>query len=136
MPELYRRACDWTGTGFEPGPSVDDLANALVSLEDFETTAPVDVTVSGYEGKRVALTVPMDADVDPAADPHSASCHGGKFSLSSDRWYQSTGQSDDMWILDVDGERQLVVASNTQFTPNVVRAQLEAMVASLEIEPL
>ena len=81
MPELYRRACDSSGTEFDPGPSVDDLANALASLEDFEATAPADVTVSGYEGKRVALTVPMDADVDPATEPHSASCDGGAYSL-------------------------------------------------------
>ena len=69
MPSLYRRACDSSGTEFDPGPSVDDLANALASLEDFEATAPADVTVSGYEGKRVALTVPMDVDVNsPACD--------------------------------------------------------------------
>ena len=135
MPKLYRRACDSSGTEFDPGPSVDDLANALASLEDFEVTAPADVTVSGYEGKRVALTVPMDADVDPAADPHSPSCDGGKYSLSSDRWYQAPGQTDDMWILDVDGERQLIVASDAPGTPADVTAQLEAMVASMEIEP-
>ena len=80
LPKLYRRACDSSGTEFDPGPSVDDLANALASLEDFEVTAPADVTVSGYEGKRVALTVPMDADVDPASEPHSASCDGGTYS--------------------------------------------------------
>ena len=135
LPELYRRACNSSGTGFDPGPSVDDLANALASLEDFEATAPADVTVSGYEGKRVALTVPMDADVDPATEPHSASCDGGKYSLSSGRWYQTTGQTDDMWILDVEGERQLIVASDAPGTPADVTAQLEAMVASMEIEP-
>ncbi len=40
-----------------------------------------------------------------------------------------------MWILDLDGERQLVVVSNAPGTPADVNAQLEAMVASLEIEP-
>lgn len=135
LPELYRRACEWTGTGFDPGPSVDDLANALASLQDFETSAPADVTVGGYDGKRVVLTVPSDADVDPAADPHSATCHGGKFSLYDGRWYQATGQADDMYILDLDGERQTVVVSTTPGTPNDVVDQLRAMVASLEIQP-
>ena len=134
MPELFRRACDSSGTEFDTGPSVDDLANALASLEDFEATAPADVTVSGYEGKRVALTVPADADVDPATEPHSPSCDGGAYSLSSARWYQTTGQTDDMWILDIDGVRQLIVASDAPGTPADVTAQLEAMVASMEIE--
>ena len=54
------------GTEFDPGPSVDELANAMASLEDFEATAPADVAVSGYEGKRVALTVPST----PMSMPH------------------------------------------------------------------
>lgn len=135
MPELFRRACEWAGTKFDPGPSVDDLANSLASLEDFEASAPADVTVGGYEGKRVALTVPMDADVDPAIEPHSASCDGGKYSLASGRWYQTTGQTDNMFILDLDGVRQTVVTSDAPGTSADVTAQLEAMVASLEIEP-
>ena len=57
------------------------------------------------------------------------------YNLSEYRWYQAPGQTDDMWILDIDGVRQLIVASDAPGTPNPVRAQLEAMVASLEIEP-
>ncbi|MET0888208.1 MAG: hypothetical protein ABWX92_17355 [Mycetocola sp.] len=40
-----------------------------------------------------------------------------------------------MWILDVDGVRQLIVASDSPGTPADVTAQFEAMVASMEIEP-
>ena len=122
MSDLYRRACESSGTGFDPGPSVDELANALAALEDFEVTAPADVTVSGYDGKRVALTVPMDVDV------NSPTCLNNNYSLSSARWFQAAGQTDDMRILDVDGERQLIVTSNTPGTPGNVTAQLEAMV--------
>jgi hypothetical protein len=129
MTDLYRRACVSSGTEFDPGPSVEDLANALASLEDFEVTAPADVTVSGYEGKRVAVTVPMDVNV------NSPACHGENYRLSPGRWYQAPGQTDDMRILDLDGERQTIVVSNTPATPADVAAQLEAMVASMEIEP-
>ena len=129
MSSLYRRACESSGTEFATGPSVDDLANALASLEDFESTAPTDVTVSGYDGKRVALTVPMDVDV------RSPACDGKGYKLASGRWYQAPGQTDDMRILDLDGERQTVVVSNTPGTPTDVNAQLEAMMASLEIKP-
>lgn len=129
MSSLYRRACESSGTEFATGSSVDDLANALASLEDFESTAPTDVTVSGYDGKRVALTVPMDVDV------NSPACYRDNYNLSEDRWYQAPGQTDDMWILDLDGDRQTVVVSNTPGTPTKVNAQLEAMMESLEIEP-
>ena len=40
-----------------------------------------------------------------------------------------------MYILDVDGERHLVVVSNAPDTPADVNAQLDAMMESLEIEP-
>ena len=129
VESLYRRACESSGTEFDPGPSVDDLANALASLEDFESTAPADVTVSGYDGKRVALTVPMDVDV------NSPACDKQNYTLSTGRWYQAPGQTDDMYILDVDGERHLVVVSNSPGTPTDVNAQLDAMMESLDIEP-
>ena len=87
------------------------------------------MTVSGYEGKRVALTVPMDVDV------RSSTCDESEYSLSTGRWFQAPGQTDDMRIVDVDGVRQVIVTSNTPGTPADVTAQLEAMIASLEIEP-
>ena len=61
---LYAEACESEGTEFEVGPTVDDLANALASLEDFEVSEPTDVSISGYQGKRVRVTVPLDADVE------------------------------------------------------------------------
>ena len=40
------------------GPSVDDLVTAISSLEGFEATDPVDITVSGFDGKEFTLTAP------------------------------------------------------------------------------
>ena len=38
------------------GPSVDDLVTAIASLEGYEATDPVDITVDGYQGKEFTLT--------------------------------------------------------------------------------
>ena len=130
QPSLYRRACKSSGTEFDPGPSVDDLTGALASLEDFEVTEPSDVTVGGFEGKRLAVTVPLDVDV------RSSACDAGNYSLAPNRWYQAPGQTDDMLILDVNGERQTITLSTTPATPADVAAQLDEMLASLVIEPL
>jgi hypothetical protein len=129
-PSLYRRACDSSGTEFDPGPSVGDLADALASLEDFETTEPADVAVSGFQCKRVAVTVPLDVDV------RSSACDAAKYSLSPNRWYQAPGQTDNMLILDVNGERHTITLSTTPATPTDVAAQLDQMLTSLEIEPI
>jgi hypothetical protein len=129
VSRLYSDPCA-PGSAFDPGPSVDELANALASLDGFETTAPADATVSGYHGKRVAITVPMDVDV------RSFECGAGKYSLNLDRWFQASGQTDDIRILDLDGERQTVTTSNTPETAPEISAQLDALVETLVIEPI
>ncbi len=56
------------------GPTVDDLATALAGLAPFEVTAPAtDVTVVGYEGMHLRLTVP---DI-PAKGEAFTSCSDG-----------------------------------------------------------
>ena len=131
LDRLYRRACQSVGTEFTPGPSVGALADALASLEDFETTTPADVIVSGYQGKQVSLTVPMDV-----ADPNSSACDLHGYDLSDGRWYQAAGQKDTYSILDVDGERLVLLSSYTPDTPADIKDQLDAMFASLEVEPI
>jgi hypothetical protein len=128
IPNLYRRACQWTGTEFEPGSSVDDLAEALASLEDFETSTPADVTISGYTGKLVTLTVPMDVDF--------SACDDGSFQRDPGRHYQAVGQTDEIYVLDLRGDRQIVVVSHTPGTPADVAEQLDELLESLVISPI
>jgi hypothetical protein len=129
ITSLYARACESSGTKSDFGPTVDDLADALVSLEDFEATEPTDVTLSGFHGKRVALTVPMDVDVT------NPDCDNGEYHLNEGRYYQAPGQTDDMWILDVDGERMVPTFATTPNTPAEVVEQVEQIRDSLVIEP-
>jgi hypothetical protein len=128
MTSLYADACKSAGTAFEPGPSVDDLVSALTSLEGFESNEPTDVTLNGHSGRRVAVTVPAGVDV------RSAACYLGKYSLSSNRWYQASGQTDDLWILDVDGQRLVLTFSTTPATPAELVKELEQIRDSVTIE--
>jgi len=125
---IYRDPCQWFGTGFNPGPSVDDYATALTTIDTWRATPPTDVTVGGRPGKRVQLTVPADADF--------ATCDGGELHLSEGRWYQAPGQTEDMRILDFDGARFLVFTSWFPTTPAAIRTQLDQMVDSMEIATL
>jgi hypothetical protein len=127
---LFEDPCHSLGTAFDPGPMVDDLVAGLLSLDGFEAGEPFDVTVAGYSGKRLAITVPMDVDV------RSSECDDGRYSLSGDRWFQAPGQTDDIRILDLGGTRQVVIASTTPATPRDVVARLDSLVASLVIEPI
>jgi len=128
MTTLYAEACESEGSEFEFGPTVDDLANALVSLEDFEVSEPTEVTLGGYQGKQVTVTVPMDADV---GNPE---CDDG-YSLLPGHSYEVAGQADDIWIIDMDGTRIVPTIATGPETPADIVEQAKAMRESLVLEP-
>ena len=106
------------------GPTVDDFANALADHPLLDVTTPVDVTLGGYSGKYVDLQVPSDFTEcnryyawEPALYAQG----------SSQRWH--------LWILDVDGVRVVVEASDYPGTSAEDRAELEAIVDSIQIDP-
>jgi hypothetical protein len=108
---VYGDICDPDGSLPSPavGPTVDDLVSALDAQANTEMTPAADVTVGGFAGKRVTITRPMDIDcygdfprrmwVGPDGDPESG--RG-----------VDPGGVDDILILDVDGQRVVIVTSS------------------------
>ncbi len=45
--QVYGHPCQWRGTLFDPGPTVDALADALAAIPLRQATPPVDVTLDG-----------------------------------------------------------------------------------------
>src|SRR5918996_428779 len=96
------------------GPSVDDLATALADLAPFRVTSPPeDVTIYGYRGKHLELTVP-DLPVEGSGDDRRfTGCGDGNL----ESWIAPNlggaffgynaepGRTEVFWILDVDGTR-------------------------------
>jgi hypothetical protein len=129
--DVYADPCRWLTSRTEVGPTVDDLAQALVDRPNVEATSPADVTLAGYAGKYLEVTNPEDL----------SECDGGKIQ----HWESPSGQSgrddphggdrDRIWILDVDGVRLIMGAANQPDTPEDVLDQLAQMVESIHIEP-
>ncbi|MGH8959152.1 MAG: hypothetical protein ACRDVK_10835, partial [Acidimicrobiia bacterium] len=105
VADIYTDRCQWQGAVLNPplGPTVDDLAIALAEVWGADATAPIDITLDGFAGTQIVLTVPTDVDF--------ADCDNGQFRRFPGFWYQGQGQIDRMWILDVEGERLVVLAS-------------------------
>ena len=125
------------------GPTVDDLAAALADLGPFRVTSPPDdVTIYGYSGKHLELTVPdlpVGGDPDDLrfvgcvdADLHSwiSSPNEGAFS-----GYTGPGYREEFWILDVDGTRLMIVAHRSAGAPREDLPELRAILDSIRIEP-
>lgn len=122
------------------GPGVDDLANALAALQPFEVTAPpTDVTLFGYQGKHLQLTLPETSsegvDLDEGCtDGHLESWLSpyGEFTGYN---HAEAGRTQDFWILDVDGQR-LVIETNEGPTSSAQDlAERDAIFDSISIEP-
>jgi hypothetical protein len=125
---LYRDPCH--GTSGAPdvlvGPTVDELAIALGAQTAYTATKPTDVTLGGYSGKLMDLQMPTDV----------ASCDDGAFTPWSGSIHaQGPDNHWRLWILDVDGDRLIVNATDFAATSDADRAEQQAIVDSMRFQP-
>lgn len=134
--------CEWRGTETPAGTSVSDLVDLLVAQPLRDATEAVDVTLAGYDGRYLELSVPDDWVVtgdsnfegcdDPGNGNHDFVSWWGKD--AGERYQQVAGQVDRVWILDVDGQRLVVDATYSPDTTTADRAELDQVVASIRFE--
>jgi hypothetical protein len=139
---VYRDPCHWKGNGFVPKPGVDNLVAALVAQKLRNATTPADVTLAGYAGKYLELSVPADMKsstwtdfdaCDIAADGTDRDFAGWLGNGAGERYEQVPGQVDQVWVLNVNGQRLLVDATYSPDTSQAGRAQLDQLVNSIQI---
>jgi hypothetical protein len=127
--------CRWQSEGeLAPpvGPTVDDLATALVTQAAGNASGPTDVAVGGYRGKRLELSLPTGLDI--------ATCDGGEFV----RWWDEPGVERGGWmyvdgrnieyILDVGGTRAVIDTLYKSGTSEADLAEAEQLITSMRFE--
>jgi hypothetical protein len=129
------------------GPRVGDLATALADLAPFRVTSPPkDVSVYGYRGKHLELTVPnlpvTHEGFTGCVDGNLASwIHAPHFgpptAPEDDAFYGYTGPgyTEEFWILDVEGIRLMIAAGRSLDVPRQNLEELRAILDSIRIEP-
>lgn len=139
VENVYADSCDWEGTLMDPpiGSSVDDLVAALALQPERTPTTPVPITVDGFQGKAIDFTVPADLDFATcdASEYRSYTTMNWDGTDHGVRFHQGAGQTDRNWILDVEGHRLAINGSFFPGTSAADRAELEAMMASIRIDP-
>jgi hypothetical protein len=119
-----RDAClDGVEDAFDPGPSVKDMADALVAQKSTHATAPQPVTLAGHRGLYVEVTSPRDIS--------RCAKYPGLW-REPERGIYGDGQVDLVWILDVDGQRLVVNAAYSPKSSASDIDKLTSMVESLE----
>jgi hypothetical protein len=148
VTNLVRHGCrDHSWADPPVGPSVDNLATALVDLAPFRVTSPPkDVTIDGYSGKHLELTVP-DLPVEGQGDDRRfTGCIDGNLKSwvaaidtePGDAFYGYNGEpgrTEEFWILDVDGTRLVIEANWSPNSPRKDEAEMRAILDSIRIEP-
>ncbi len=126
----YVNACtDHTLLDPPPGPSIDHLVKSISGQPGVRSAAPIGVTIDGYRGKSVDVTVTTDI----------ATCGVESFwlwgSANDPRFVQGNDELNRIYVLDVEGTRQTFFARIPTMTTAADRAELEAIIASIKIQP-
>jgi hypothetical protein len=136
VSNVYRDPCHWMAGVVTPpvGPTVDDLATALVKQAGAAAIPPTDVTVGGYPGKKVELSIPAGVDTSTCDEgdfgrwsPENDPGHYGPFTYGN-------RQHDTIYIVDVEGTRWVI---DTNFLPGTSKAnvaELAKLVESMRFE--
>jgi hypothetical protein len=120
------------------GPSVDNLVEALVDHHGWTTTAPTDVMVGGHPGKVLELTVPSDASFDGCGSSGTTRRPFVIWTEGDSGWrcMQGPGQTDHVYVVDVDGQRVVITLVGYPDWSGTYLETLQAMVNSLEFVSL
>lgn len=137
---VARDPCHSLGRLYDPGRTVGDLVAALEAQAGRRTSPPRVVTLAGFRATYLTWSVPTglvvtgDADfagcdVQPEGQRDYVSWEGS--GGQGERWQQMAGQVDELWVLDVDGQRLVVDASHSPDATPVQIAEEDQIVASL-----
>lgn len=107
-----------------PGPGVDELLQTLANQQGLAAGPLTPVTVDGYSGKFVELTVTQDI----------ATCPAG-FYPWLDKNVQGNHEVLRVYALDVKGFRLTFFARIPQRTTAADKAELESIISSITIQP-
>lgn len=131
--KVFADPCDYTKGPLDPlpGPSVDDLATALAGLPRLDITAPTDIMIDSYRGKQLTLTAPSDATgctLSPDGELLTWELPLGA------RFGMTPREVDRVWILDVDGQRLVIVAPEKPgVLDDATKVEVQAILDSIRI---
>ncbi len=121
--DLPRDPCQ-TKDLIDTGSTVDGFANAISTHPVLDATDPVDVSLGGYSGKYIDLRLPADLSSCEEFRPWEPGIYAQG---PNHQWH--------LWILDVEGTRVVVRSMDYPGTSAQRRAELQAMVDSIQIQP-
>jgi hypothetical protein len=133
---IFTDACRGSGVPLAVGPGVEDLVTALRTQRGPVARRPVTTTVGGYPATRVDLRIPRGLDLESCrlAD---VGAHGLQiwYTQPTDTYFVLVpGAVASVYVVDVDGRRQVFVGQNRLPDSRKARAELQQVLDSIRIE--
>ena len=131
IDNVYADACDRFKGQLEPpiGPTPNDLAEALAAQPQTVSSPITDTMIDGHAGKYLEYSVPtLVGSCNPDFSLHRWSGAAGSRQALQ-------GESDMVWILDVDGVRVVIDAFSFPGATAADLAELRSIVESIQIGP-
>lgn len=137
VDEIFADSCEGEGGMTETvGPGVDGLVTALLGQAGgAKTTKPESTTLGGYPAKRIDLEIPKDLDLDE--------CQMAEYGFEGLQvWYSEPadkyfvllpGALARVYVVDVDGQRQVFLAQVGNPRSDEDRAELDTVLDSIQI---
>jgi hypothetical protein len=125
---LYSDPClaNAGATDVPVGSTAAELAAALGAQAAYDTTAPTDVVVDGFQGVRMSLQMPEDLDYATCTNDGYWVWDGPPVSGEPNTW--------ELWILDIDGSAAVLLGDVTSSSAEDLD-ELDQVIQSLDIEP-
>ena len=141
LTHVFTDACQWDEDSVVDvwtsvsDDSVDGLVDALAEQEGREASAPTDTTLGGFPATRIELTVPADLDTSTCTNGNLRYWPGPGPDFDSGLCCNPPGNTDAVYVVDVDGKRLVIVARHYPDSSNQDRAELKGILDSIDIEP-
>lgn len=132
VTDVYTDACHWQTTKVSAGTTVDQLTSLLVAQKGRVAAAPTTTTIGGYPATRIQLTMPTNIDLTTCDFGllHAWPDPGG---VSGGLCCGAPGSTDVVDVIDVTGQRFVVVARHAAGASPADLAELNALVDSIKI---
>ena len=139
---LFSDPCHWDRAGtmlyqpgdVEVGPTVDDLVAAFEANTWYPSSTPNPVTFGQFEGQELELQLPGNGVIS-TCDERPGESTGSYYVFPGGPEAQGPNSRWQLFIVDVDRTRLVIVVSIAEGTPQPERDAMEAVVGSFEIRP-
>ena len=131
LTHVFGNACHWKGTGVPVAGMIPaDIAAALAGQLERTTSGPADLVLGGVQAKRVVLSEPAGFDA-TACDSGIVRTWPDTGGSEDGGWRQRPGQTDTVFILDVNGTRLVIDMWRLAGASEADVTQLEGIIASI-----